>query len=111
MCNTNKNIACFLSCKSKKIKKKVASFLAGETLAMIATIGEMVYIKSILGQIFGTRVEEIPVLIVIDANNLEESIHSTSLVDDKWLVPDIATIKEAMENGEWHCVMGEEGCE
>ena len=43
--------------------------------------------------------EEIPVLIVIDAKNLEESINSTSLVDDKWLVPDTATIKEAMENG------------
>ena len=98
LCNSMTNISCVLSWKSKKIKRKVASSLAGEALAMIATIGEVVYIKSILSQIFGTRAMEIPVLVVIDAKNLEESINSTSLVDDKWLVPDIATIKEALEN-------------
>ena len=99
ICNTKDNTACILSWKSKKIKRKVASSLARETLAMIDTIGEIVYTKSILSQIFGTRVEEIPVIIVTDAKNLEEAIHSTSLVDDAWLVPDVATIKEALEIG------------
>ena len=66
---------------------------------MISTIGEIVYIKAILSQIFGTRAEAIPVMVVIDAKNLEEAINSTSLVDDRWLVPDIATIKEAVEQG------------
>ena len=99
LCNSIRNICCMLNWKSKKIKRKVASSLAGEALAMIATIGEIVYIKSILSQIFGTRAETIPVMVVIDAKNLEEAINSTSLVDDKWLVPDIATIKEALEQG------------
>ena len=99
LCNSMKNICCVLSWRSKKIKRKVASSLAGEALAMISTIGEIVYIKSILSQIFGTRAEAIPVMVVIDAKNLEEAIHSTSLVDDRWLVPDIATIKEALEQG------------
>ena len=48
MRNTKDNNACILSWKSKKIKRKVASSLAGETLAMIDTIGEIVYTKSIL---------------------------------------------------------------
>ena len=104
LCNSMQNICCVLSWKSKKIKRKVASSLAGEALAMIATIGEIVYIKSILSQIFGTRAETIPVMVVIDAKNLEEAINSTSLVDDKWLVPDIATIKEALEQGTVTCV-------
>lgn len=39
------------------------SSLAGETLAMVATIGETVYAKAILVEIFGRRVEDVPELI------------------------------------------------
>ena len=39
----------------------------------------------------------IPSIVVTDSKNLEEAIHSTSLVEDSWLVPDIAVIKEAVE--------------
>ena len=39
-------------------------------------------------------------MVVTDCKNLYEAIHSTSLVDDMWLITDIAAIKEAVENGE-----------
>ena len=65
-----------------------------EALAMTGIIGETVYIKSVLSQIFGERVSEIPVIIVTDSKNLEEAVYSTKLVDDPWLIPDIAIIKE-----------------
>ena len=99
LCNSISNISCVLNWKSKQIKRKVASSLAGEALAMVSTIGEIVYIKSILTQVFGTRAQNIPVMVVIDAKNLEAAVHSTSLVEDRWLVPDIAAIQEALEQG------------
>ena len=79
-----------------KIERKVAGSLASEALEIVVTIGEIIYIKSILSQISGSRAQNIPV-IVINANNLEAAINSTSLVEDRWLVPDIAAIQEAVE--------------
>ena len=97
--NPKKNKACVLNWRSKKLVRKVISSLAGEALATVATIGEMVYNKSILRQIFGKKVDEIPVIVFTDSKNLHESIHSTSMVEDAWLIPDIAIIKEAIEQG------------
>ena len=81
------------------LKRKVISSLAGEALAMAGTIGEIVYTKAILSQILGRRMDQVPVIIVTDSKNLEEAVHSTKLVEDPWLIPDIAIIKEAMEQG------------
>ena len=97
LCNKENNRCCILSWKSKKIRRKVISSLAGEALAMIVTIGEIVYTRAVLEQLYGKRVNMIPSIVVTDSKNLEEAIHSTSLVEDSWLVPDIAVIKEAVE--------------
>ena len=66
---------------------------------MIGMIGELVYTKAVLEQLFGKRVNNIPTIAVTDSKNLEESVKSTSLTDDSWLIPDIAVIKEALEDG------------
>ena len=97
LCNKSNNRCCVLSWKSKKIRRKVISSLAGEALAMIGTIGEIVYTRAVLEQLYGKRVNKIPSLVVTDSKNLEEAIQSTSLVEDSWLIPDIAVIKEAIE--------------
>ena len=97
--NKETNKSCVLGWRSRKLKRKVISSLAGEALAMAGTIGEIVYTKSILSQIFGKRISEVPVIIITDSKNLEEVVRSTSLVDDPWLIPDIAIIKEAVEDG------------
>ena len=47
---------------------------------------------------FGKRINDIPTIAATESKNLEESVKSTSLVEDSWLVPDIAVIKEALEN-------------
>ena len=93
LANKNKNQACVLNWRSKKLVRKVVSSLAGEALAMVATIGEIVYNKAILKQIFGEVINQIPVILYIDSNNLEKAVHSTSLVDDSWLIVDIAIIR------------------
>ena len=77
------NKCCVLGWKSKKIKRKVISSQAGETLAMIDTIGDIVYTKAVLVQLFGSRANNIKTIIVVtDLKNLEEAIKSTNLVDD-----------------------------
>ena len=91
---------CVLSWRSKKLIRKVVSSLAGEALATNDTLGEIVYSKAVLKQLFGEDVDNIPVVILTDSNNLFKSVYSTSLVDDARLIPDIAVLKEAIETGE-----------
>ena len=97
LCNKRTNACCVLVWKSKKIRRKVISTLAGEALAMIGVIGEIVYTKAVLVQMFGTRANDIPTLVLSDCKNLTQAIKSTSLVDP-WLIPDIAVIKDALED-------------
>lgn len=65
----------------------------------MAAIGEIVYNKSILKQIYGGRIDKIPVIIFTDSKNLYESVHSSNLVDDAWLITDISIIKDALHEG------------
>ena len=62
--------------KSKQIRRKVISSLAGEAMAMINTIGEIVYTVAVLEQIYGSRIRAMPKVVVTDAHNLEEAILS-----------------------------------
>ena len=110
LANKETKRVCVLNWRSKKLVRKVVSSLAGEALAMNDTIGEVVYSKAVLRQIFGPKMDKVPVIIVTDSNNLFKSIYSTSLVEDGRLVPDIA-VKEAIEQGvitEVRRVKGEE---
>ena len=93
-----------LNWRSKNLVRKVVSSLAGEALALAAAIGEMVYNKAIMKQVYGDVVEDIPVVMFTDSRNLYDAIHSTSLVEDSWLIPDIAVIQETLENGTISCV-------
>ena len=88
-----------LNWRSRKLVRKVISSMAGEALALVAGIGEMVYNKAILRQIYGDEIDGIPVVMYTDCKNLYEAVHSTALVDDAWLIPDIAVIKDALCNG------------
>ncbi len=102
--NQNKHLACVLNWRSKKLVRKVISSLAGKALAMVALIEDIVYHKTILSQIFGEAINSIPTIIFTDSKNLHDSIHSTSLVDDAWLIPDIAIIQEALVQETVTCV-------
>ena len=102
--DNSKGLACVLNWRSKKLVRKVISSLAGEALAMVAAIGEMVYNKAILKQVYGDVIDNIPVVMFTDSRNLYEAVHSTALVDDAWLIPDIAVIKDALGNGTITCL-------
>ena len=104
LANPGRSVACVLSWKSKKLVRKVVSSLAGEALAIVAAIGEIVYTKSIIHQIYGEVIEKTPVIIVTDSKNLDEAVHSSSLVEDAWLITDVAIIKDALEDGTISCL-------
>ena len=53
MVNKRTKKACVLGWRSRQLKRKVVSSLAGEALAMTGIIGVTVYTKSVLSQIFG----------------------------------------------------------
>jgi hypothetical protein len=63
------------------------------------TVSEVVYSKAVLRQIFGAEIDAVPVIIITDSNYLLKAIYSTSLVEDGYLVPDIAVVKESIEHG------------
>ena len=98
VCNQKTNRACTIGWRAKKIKRVVNSSLAAEALAMLDTIGEVIYNKAVLEMIFGARINKVPVVITNDSQNLYKAIYSTSLVEDAWSITDIAAIKEAMED-------------
>ena len=104
LADCSKDLACVLNWRSKKLVRKVISSLAGEALALVAAIGEMVYNKAIMKQIYGEEIEDIPVIMFTDSKNLFEAVYSTALVEDAWLIPDIAVIKDALENGTITCL-------
>ena len=97
--NTNTNLACVLNWRSKKLVRKVVSSLAGEALAIVAAVGETVYNKAILKQMYGETIDKLPVIVFTDSKNLYESVHSSNLVDDAWLITDISIIKDALHDG------------
>ncbi len=102
--NENIQLACVLNWRSKKLVRKVISSLAGEALAMVALIGDIVYNKSIISQIYGEQINSVPITLFTDCKNLHDAIHSTSLVDDSWLIPDIAIIQEALSHKTVTCI-------
>ena len=61
--NSGKGVACVLSWRSEKLVRKVVSALAGEALAVGVTIGEIVYNKASLKQIYGDAVDKVPVIL------------------------------------------------
>ena len=100
LCNRSTGAAAILSWQSKKLRRKVTSSLAGECYSMIGVIGELVYTKAVIAQIYGQRIQEVPCVVVTDCKNLYEAVHSTSMVEDMWLITDIASIKDALERKE-----------
>ena len=49
-------------------------------------------------QIYGEVIDNVPVVIFTDSKNLYEAVHSSSLVDDSWLIIDVAIIKDALKD-------------
>ena len=93
--------SCPLSWTSNKIKRKVSSTLAAETLALHDALDEAIYLNGILSEtLFDTKQGKINISASIDNKSLMENIESTKQVHEKRLRINIAEIRRMKEQKE-----------
>ena len=100
LCNLEKNLACILNWRSKKLKRVVSSSTAAEVLAANEALDEMVYIKSVLGEILGEHVENLPMRLATDSNNLHKAVFSSTLVENGRMRTDVAKLQNSLKEKE-----------
>ena len=94
---------CPLSWTSNKIKRKVSSTLAAETLALHDACDEAVYLNAILSEtLFDSRDPKLRMSAAIDNKSLHENIHSSKQVYEKRLRINIAELRRMLKNGDVH---------
>ena len=100
MRNSQTSASCVLSWKARKLRRIVTSSTAAETLASNEAVSEVIFLKALLGEIFGSCITEIPVNLYTDSKNVLKTVHSTSMADDPRLRTEIACLKESIEKKE-----------
>ena len=80
-----------------KIQRVVRSPLAAEAMTMQEAIGDVMFTKEVLREVFGKEVDELKIKVVIDSQSLWDAVYSTLQVDDKMLRINIAFIKQMVE--------------
>jgi hypothetical protein len=91
------NHAAPLNWTTNKVKRVVHSTLAAEALSLLQCLGTAEYIRFILAEAMMTKPAEVPIVSYVDNDDLYKSLHSTTLVSDKKLRIDIASIKQTMK--------------
>ena len=94
--NTVTGKACLVKWRSKTCSRAVHSSMASESYAMLELLGEMKFLKAILCQMYGRRMNSLPSIAITDSKNLWDSLHAIKNIDDKILLNTIIEIKEAM---------------
>ena len=92
---------CPLSWTSNKIKRKVASTLSAETLALSDALDEAIYINAVLSEtIYDTGENKLNISAFIDNKSLYDNVLSTKQVQEKRLRINIAEIRRMKEQKE-----------
>jgi len=92
---------CPISWTSNKIKRKVSSSLAAETLALYDACDEAIYLCALLSEtLFNSKETKIPIHALTDNRSLHENVHSTKQVHEKRLRINIAELKRMLEDND-----------
>lgn len=94
--NKNRGMSCVLNWKCKKLKRVVSSSTAAESLAVNETLDELVYVKSVLKELLGDVVDQIPMELVTDSSNLYKAVQSSSLLENPRLRTEVAKLQESL---------------
>ena len=92
-----RNTCAPIAWNSSRISRIANNTLEAETLACSAAMDEAISIKDTLEEIFRLQRNSIPINVFVDSNSLDESLKSTTAVDNKRLRRDVARIKENLE--------------
>lgn len=83
---------------SRKIERVVSSSLAAETLSLQQLSSNMYFVMSLLKELCGESVKELKGLALTDNQDLFSCIHNIKSCDDKRLLSDIISIRQAIHN-------------
>ena len=100
LCNKNKNVACVLNWKSKKLRRVVSSSTAAEALSANEALDDMVYLKLVLMEMLGGEAEKIPMILVTDSKNLHKAVLSSTAVENPRMRTDLVKLKESLKEKE-----------
>jgi transposase InsO family protein len=79
--------------KANKIKRKVASTLAAETISLGSALDAAVAIRDMISEITGNKIR-LQVKAIVDNKSCRDAIYSTTSVSERRLRAEIAVIKE-----------------
>ena len=96
--NKKTSRAAVLTWSSKKIDRACTSSFAAETLSLEKMAGNMFYVRQMLSQMFGDKADKIPGLALTDNQDLYSCVHNLKPCEDKRLLADIISIKQAIAN-------------
>ena len=85
-----------VSWRSKKLKRVALSTTAAEAMAANETVNEMVYIKAVLIEVFGSQLEKLPMQLMRDSKNLWKAVKTTALLEDPRMRLNLAVLKESL---------------
>ena len=94
--NKKTSRAAVLTWNSKKIDRVCTSSFAAETLSLEKMAGNMFFVRQILKQMFGAKADSIPGLALTDNQDLYSCVHNLKPCEDKRLLADIISIKQAI---------------
>ena len=94
--NKTTSRAAVLTWSSKKIDRVCSSSLAAETLSLQKLAGNMFFVRHMLKQMFGEKADNIPGLALTDNQDLFSCVHNLKPCEDKRLLADIISIKQAI---------------
>ena len=89
-----------LDWSANKVKRVVKSTIAAETLALANGIDTAIFTRRLISEMLGISETKIAIDAVIDNKSCLEAVYSTSLVEDKRLRREIASIQESIAKHE-----------
>ena len=87
---------CAIAWQSHKIRRIVKSTIAAESLAALDAAEMTVFLASVLKNIFGCV--KVDCHIVCDNRSLVDAVHSTTNLEDKFLLLDVCVLRDMLES-------------
>ena len=82
---------------SKKVKRVVKSPLAAETLAVQEAVEHATLVKAVICEMYDLEESEIPIVCITDSKSLRDTVHTTTVVEDKGLMIDLCCLREKIQ--------------
>ena len=79
------------------MKRVVKSPLAAETLALQEAVEHATLVKALLCEIYGLEESFIPTVCISDSKSLKDTVHTTTVVEDKGLMIDLCCLREKIQ--------------